>query len=73
VGVALISIGLGRLDPRTLVGLGLVEGLALEQCASQRLEPPALAPEEFGHLLLGAVDDPADLLVDQLLGRARGR
>jgi hypothetical protein len=73
VGVGLLGIGLGQLDPRTLIGLWLVERLALEQCACQGLEPPALALEELGHLFLGAVDDSADLLVDQLLGRGRGR
>jgi hypothetical protein len=51
----------------------LLERLALQQCARQRLEPPALALEELDHLVLGAVDDSTDLLVDQLLGRARGR
>jgi hypothetical protein len=73
VGVGVLGFELGRLDPGTLIGLWLVEGLALEQCARQRLEPRALACEELGHLVLGVVDDSADLVVDQLLGRRRGR
>jgi hypothetical protein len=73
VGLGLLGIEFGQLDARTFIGFWLVEGLALEQCARQCLEPPALVREELGHLLLGAVDDAADLLVDQLLGRRRGR
>ena len=63
----------GRSTPGTLIGLGLVEGLALQQGTCQRFKPPALACEQLDHLLLGAVDDAADLLVDQLLGGCRGR
>jgi hypothetical protein len=73
VSVGVLGIESGQLDPRTLIGLWLVERLALQKCARQRLEPRALALEELGHLLLGAVDDSTDLLVHQLLGRGRGR
>ena len=73
MAVGVPAIRFGKLDPRLLIGLRLVERLALEQRAGQCLEPPALAPEELDHVVLGAVDDSADLLVDQLLGRVLPR
>ena len=73
LGVGLLGIELGQLDPGTLIGFWLVERLELEQGAGQGLEAPALSLEELGDFMLGAVDDAADLLVDQLLGGGRGR
>ena len=61
--------GHGRgVDAGGLVRLVLVQRLVLEQGARERLEALALALEQRDRLLLGLVDDLADLLVDQPLG-----
>src|SRR4051812_47504504 len=58
-------------DPRRRVGVVLVERLALEQRVGQRVEVLAPLGEQHRHVVVGVVDEPADLLVDELLRRLR--
>ncbi|HYZ35620.1 MAG TPA: hypothetical protein VE673_02685 [Pseudonocardiaceae bacterium] len=54
------------------VGLVFVEGLSLQQGVRQPIELLAVFTQRFDGFDVAVVDDPPDLLIDELLGRWSG-